>query len=676
MFKQNEKVQDLGSFVWSIADILRGHYKRYEFGKIVLPFIVLRRLDCILEETKEDVLKKAKSLPKNTNEEVRDRLLFDAVGGDIRVYNTSRFTFDTLRGQEPKHLRQNLNDYINEFSPEVCSIFDEKFSFTNELKRLEDKGILWRVFDKFCQIKLHPDKVSNNEMGYLFEYLIRRFSEISNETAGEHFTPREVIRLIVKLLTANDRYVLSEKGIIRLIYDPACGTGGMLSMAEEEINSLNSEVYVELFGQELNPESFAICKSDMLVTGHDPEQIAFGNTLTQDAHRGETFHYMLSNPPYGVDWKGDKEAIKEEAEDEDGRFTAGLPRVSDGQLLFLQHMISKMRDDEQGSRIGVVMNGSPLFTGGAGQGESEIRRWMLEENDWVEAIIALPAELFYNTGIQTYVWLLNNRKPDNRQRKVQLIDASSERFYQPMHKILGSKRRKIPESAIDEIVRIYANMLNGEGSEDWSDYSKIFTTDDFGYREIRIERPLRLNFQASEERLKLLSLEKAIQKLGETERNRLIAALGEDTLNSLFMNKDDFEKTLDEVFKGVDIKVGAPVRKAILKALSARDPKADVCMDNKGNPQPDTELQDNERVPFGEDWHEYVEREVKPYAPDAWVDEGYCDERDGKVGRVGYEINFNRYFYRYVPPRSLEKIDQELKILESDIVDLLKGNTA
>ena len=324
-------------------------------------------------------------------------------------------------------MHDNLVDYITRFSGNVRDIFLDKFLFTDQLKRLKDGGILWNVFERFCEIDLHPDSISNLEMGYLFEELIRRFSEISNETAGEHFTPREVIRLIVDLLIANDDAKLTGRGIIRQVYDPACGTGGMLALTEEALTDFNPSIRVELFGQELNGESFGICKSDMLVTGHDPEQIAFGNTLTQDAHADKRFHYMLSNPPYGVDWKKYQEPIKAEAENMgfDGRFGAGTPRISDGQLLFLQHMISKMRDDETGSRIGIVMNGSPLFTGGAGSGESEIRRWMLE-NDWVEAIVALPTDLFYNTGIQTYVWLLTNRKPESRQGKGQLIDASGD----------------------------------------------------------------------------------------------------------------------------------------------------------------------------------------------------------------------------------------------------------
>jgi type I restriction enzyme M protein len=410
----------------------------------------------------------------------------------------------------------------------------------------------------------------------------------------------------------------------------------------------------------------------MLVTGHNPENIAYGNTLTQDAHATKRFHYMLSNPPYGVDWKKYADAIKAEADElgMSGRFGAGLPRISDGQLLFLQHMISKMRNDEQGSRIGIVMNGSPLFTGGAGSGESEIRRWMLE-NDWVEAIIALPTDLFYNTGIQTYVWLLSNRKEASRHGKVQLIDASGERFWKSMRKSLGSKRREIPEDACDEIARIYAEMLNGDG--DWGDVSKIFATTDFGYREIRVERPLKLAFSVTQQGLETLRDAKPFQRLDATEQESVLIAL----LNHLpdderWIDRDDFERALSGALRRADVKIGAPVKKAILAALSERDEDAEICKDKKGNPEPDTDLRDHELVPLNEDYRGYVDREVLPFVPDAWVDESYTDAQDGGVGRVGYEINFNRYFYKYVPPRPLEEIDAELKALEAEIAGLLQ----
>lgn len=667
---QREEIRSLGGFVWSIADILRGDFKQSEYGKIILPFVVLRRLDCILEASKAQVLEAAKTLPDGVDEATRDMILFGAVGGNVKVYNLSRFTFVTLKGQDPGQLHQNLVDYITKFSGNVRDIFLDKFLFTDQLKRLKDGGILWNVFQRMTEIDLHPDRVTNIEMGYIFEELIRRFSEISNETAGEHFTPREVIRLIVDLLIANDDTKLTKRGIIRQVYDPACGTGGMLALTEEALKDFNPSIRVELFGQEINGESFGICKSDMLVTGHDPEQIAFGNTLTQDKHKDKRFHYMLSNPPYGVDWKKYQDPIKEEADSLgfSGRFGAGTPRISDGQLLFLQHMISKMRDDEDGSRIGIVMNGSPLFTGGAGSGESEIRRWMLE-NDWVEAIVALPTDLFYNTGIQTYVWLLTNRKPANRQGKLQLIDASGERFWKSLRKSLGSKRREIPDEARADIVRLYEGFLNGESGE--GDVAKIFDTTDFGYREIRIERPLRLNFQASAERIARLRDEKSFMRLSEDEREQIevvLLALGD----KLFTNRDTFESVLAKAMKAEGIKIGGPVNKAILAALSERDQEADICTDRDGNLEPDPDLRDHELVPLTEHWRDYVAREVDPFVPDAWVDESYRDARDREIGRVGYEINFNRYFYRYVPPRPLEEIDAELRALEAEIAGLLQ----
>jgi type I restriction enzyme M protein len=556
------------------------------------------------------------------------------------------------------------------FSTSVKDVFLDKFLFTDQLKRLNEAAILWRVFEQFAALDLRPQSVTTLAMGYLFEDLIRRFSEISNETAGEHFTPREVIRLIVDLLLVNDAQALTGKGIIRQVYDPACGTGGMLALTEEGMKELNPDIRVELYGQELNGESFGICKSDMLVTGHDPEQIAFGNTLTNDAHKGKRFHYMLSNPPYGVDWKKYAEPIKDEHErlGNDGRFGVGLPRISDGQLLFLQHMISKMRDDEAGSRIGIVMNGSPLFTGGAGSGESEIRRWMFE-NDWIEAIVALPTDLFYNTGIQTYVWLLTNRKEAKRRGKVQLIDASGERFWKPMRKNLGSKRREIRDEARDTISHIFHEMANGGG--EWAEVSKIFDTTDFGYREIKVERPLRLNFQASHDRIERLKIEKSILKLDPADQEKVFHALATNLPTTLSKSFSDFDAALTKALKSASVKIGNPVKKAILSALSERDETAVVCTDGDGKPEPDSELRDFELVPLKDDWKAYFAREVTPFVPDAWVDETYRDDADKGVGRVGYEINFNRYFYRYVPPRPLAEIDGELKNLEAEIADLL-----
>jgi len=672
-----DTINNNASFIWSIAELLRGDFKQSEYGKIVLPFTILRRLDCLLEDTKEAVLEAAADLPDEMDEQMRMAILSEIAAAGGQIYNTSQFTFATLRQQDAGELRNNLVDYLTGFSSNVRDIFIEKFKFTEILKDLDDKGSLWMVFDRFCQLDIHPDEVSNLEMGYLFEELIRRFSEISNETAGEHFTPREVVRLLVDLLLANDEEALSGKGIIRRVYDPACGTGGMLSVAEEAMKEFNPALNVDLFGQELNGESFAICKSDMMIKGHDASRIAYGNTLTEDAHKGETFHYMLSNPPYGVDWKKYAAPIKEEAEDlgHDGRFGAGLPRISDGQLLFVQHMIEKMRDDEKGSRVGIVMNGSPLFTGGAGSGESEIRRWLLE-NDLVEAIIALPTDIFYNTGIQTYIWLLSNRKPEERRGKVQLIDASGERFWQSMRKSLGSKRRAIGDDARAEIVRIYGEFLNGDAG--YGDVSKTFDTTDFGYREIRVERPLRLRFEINAVRLNTLTANASemskIEKAGKKVQGFTDVLLSVLTgkMGQVWMDRDAFTFEITDALAEHGMKLPAAVLKVLNSAFSEPHEDAEVCLDKDGNPQPDPKLRDHELVPLKEDWQDYFTREVEPFVPDAWVDITYRDASDDEVGRVGYEINFNRYFYQYVPPRPLEEIDAELKTLEAEIAGLLK----
>jgi type I restriction enzyme M protein len=672
-----DTINNNASFIWSIADLLRGDFKQSEYGKIVLPFTILRRLDCLLEATKPAVLEEAANLPEEMDEDMRMTILCDVAQAGGQIYNRSRFTFQSLRQQEAGQLRANLVDYLTGFSPNVRDIFIEKFKFTEILKDLDDKGSLWMVFDRFCRIDLHPGRLSNLEMGYLFEEMIRRFSEISNETAGEHFTPREVVRLLVDLLIANDEEALSGRGIIRRVYDPACGTGGMLSVAEESMKAMNPGLHVDLFGQELNGESFAICKSDMLVKGHDASRISYGNTLVDDRHRNETFHYMLSNPPYGVDWKKYADPIRGEAEEmgHDGRFGAGLPRISDGQLLFVQHMISKMRDDDKGSRIGIVMNGSPLFTGGAGSGESEIRRWMFE-NDWVEAIVALPTDIFYNTGIQTYIWILSNRKPAERQGKVQLIDASSKRFWEPMRSSLGSKRRLIPDEARAEIVRIYGEFLNGHAG--YGDVAKIFDTTDFGYREIRVERPLRLRFVIDDEgvaRLRadgkaLEALEKAGKKM-DGFVTTLFAAL-EDRLDEVWMDREAFSADMADALAERREKLPAAALKVLVAHFGETHEEAEICRDRDGDPEPDPKLRDHELVPLSEDWEDYVSREVLPFVPDAWVDASHTDTKDGGVGRVGYEINFNRHFYRYVPPRPLAEIDAELKALEAEIAGLFQ----
>jgi type I restriction enzyme M protein len=474
---------NLSSFIWSVADLLRGDYKQSEYGKVILPFTVLRRLDCVLEKTKPAVLAE---LEKRKATKVNPEPVLLKKSGQL-FFNTSPLDMKKLMGDQD-HTRENLYAYIQAFSPAVRDIF-EAFEFHTQIDRLAKAGLLYLVTEKFAGIDLHPDAVSNAQMGVVFEELIRKFAEISNETAGEHFTPREVIRLMVNLLFIEDDEALTKPGVVRSLYDPTAGTGGMLSVGEEHLAALNPDARLVMYGQELNPESYAICKADMLIKGQDIGNIIQGNTLSEDGHPGKTFDYQLSNPPFGVEWKKIEKEVRKEAEQLgfNGRFGPGLPRVSDGSLLFLLHLISKMQPAKDGgSRFGIVLNGSPLFTGGAGSGESEIRRYVLE-NDLVEAIIALPTDMFYNTGISTYVWIVSNRKPARRKGKVQLIDASS--FWQKMRKSLGSKRKELSPEHIEEITRLFGNFK--EVTKDGVPISRIFKNEDFGYRTITVERPLR-----------------------------------------------------------------------------------------------------------------------------------------------------------------------------------------
>ncbi|MCQ8128298.1 type I restriction-modification system subunit M [Methylomonas rivi] len=481
--------QSLSAFIWAVADLLRGDYKQSEYGKVILPFTVLRRLDCVLEETKDPVLAEYADKQKlGINPEA---FLLRKAGQSF--FNTSPLDIKKLMGDQD-HIKENLFAYIQGFSVEVRDIF-ERFDFYNQVERLHKSGLLYQVTEKFAQIDLHPDKVDNHQMGLVFEELIRKFAEISNETAGEHFTPREVIKLMVNLLFIEDDDVLAKPGVVRTIYDPTAGTGGMLSVAGEYLEEHNPEARLTMFGQELNPESYAICKADMLIKGQDVANIVFGNTFSDDGHILKKFDYMLSNPPFGVEWKKVEKEIRNEHEKQgfNGRFGPGLPRVSDGSLLFLLHLISKMRPSHDGgSRFGIVLNGSPLFTGGAASGESEIRRYVLE-NDLVEAIIGLPTDMFYNTGISTYVWILSNRKPEHRKGKLQLIDASG--FWQKMRKSLGSKRKELSDEHIVEITRLFGQFIEYPEGHKASDgkkpISKIFKNSDFGYRTITVERPLR-----------------------------------------------------------------------------------------------------------------------------------------------------------------------------------------
>jgi type I restriction enzyme M protein len=475
--------QTLSAFLWSVADLLRGDYKQSEYGRVILPLTVLRRLDCVLQSTKQAVL--AELADKEKQGIAPDPFLRRVSGQSF--YNTSPLDMKMLMGDQD-HIRENLYSYINAFSPEVRDIF-ESFEFHTQVERLAKAGLLYLVVERFTQVNLHPDAVSNYQMGLVFEELIRKFAELSNETAGEHFTPREVIRLMVNLIFIEDDDVLSKAGVVRTIYDPTAGTGGMLSTAGEYLAEHNPKARLTVHGQELNPESYAICKADMLIKGQDVTNIVFGNTLSEDGHSGKHFDYMLSNPPFGVEWKKVEKEVKKEHTQQgfNGRFGPGLPRVSDGSMLFLLHLISKMRPAEEGgSRFGIVLNGSPLFTGNAGSGESEIRRYVLE-NDLVEAIVGLPTDMFYNTGISTYVWILTNRKPAHRKGKVQLIDASA--MWEKMRKSLGSKRKQLSDEHIADITRLYGQFAEAE--QDGKPVSRIFNNADFGYRTITVERPQR-----------------------------------------------------------------------------------------------------------------------------------------------------------------------------------------
>jgi len=575
---------NLSSFIWSVADLLRGDYKQSEYGKVILPFTVLRRLDCVLEPTKAAVLvEKTKREQAGLNPEP----FLLRKSGQL-FYNTSPLDLKKLMGDQD-HIGENLRSYMQAFSPAVRDIFDS-FEFHIQIDRLAKAGLLYLVTEKFATIDLHPDVVSNAQMGAVFEELIRKFAELSNETAGEHFTPREVIRLMVNLLFIEDDEALTKPGVVRSLYDPTAGTGGMLSVGGEHLAGHNPDARLVMYGQELNPESYAICKADMLIKGQDIANIIFGNTLSADGLPGKYFDYMLSNPPFGVEWKKIEREIRKEHEEQgfNGRFGPGLPRVSDGSLLFLLHLISKMRPAKDGgSRFGIVLNGSPLFTGGAGSGESEIRKYVLE-NDLVEAIIGLPTDMFYNTGISTYIWIVSNRKPEARKGRVQLIDAGG--FWQKMRKSLGSKRKELSPEHIEEITKIFGTFK--KVTRDGVPISRIFKNEDFGYRTITVERP---------------------------ERD----AKGKIVLGT----------------KGK----------------------------GKGKPVPDASLRDTENVPLSENVETYFQREVKPHAPDAWID----DEKT----QVGYEIPFNRHFYVFKPPRPLAEIDAELKGVTDRILKMIGGLT-
>ncbi len=666
------------NFIWKNAEILRGPYKKEEYRDVILPLSVLRRFDSLLVPTKAQVLEKAKSVK-------HDAILNRIAGYDFN--NTSPFDFQTLL-HDPDNIAANLRNYIQGFSSNVRVIF-ERFDFEDEIKKMDEHDLLYSVVQLFAAMDLSVEKVSNMQMGYIFEELIRRFSE--NAEAGDHYTPREVIKLMVNLILNEDPSELMQQGKIVQVGDFACGTGGMLSEATEFIKEFNPSTQVEVFGQELNPKSYAIACADLLIKGQDAGHIAFGNSLNDnDGHKDLKVRYALMNPPFGVDWKHYGASIIEEHQEKgfDGRYGAGLPRTSDGSLLFLQHMVSKMKQDEKGSRMAIIFNGSPLFTGDAGSGESEIRRWIIE-NDLLEGIVALPDQLFYNTGISTYIWILSNRKNEKlekgavRKGKIQLVDATQ--YFVKMRKSLGSKRNEITEEQINEISRIYGDFKENERS-------KIFDLKDFGYQKITIERPLQLNFMISPERIENLYNEAAFAKLFDEEvylelqrkkdkkaadtkklakleegkmlQEKIIAILQENISDKVYKNREEFIAMLKPAFDSVsEVKTG--LWKAIYMGLSERDETADVCQDKKGNMEADPTLRDTENVPLSESIHAYFQREVFPHVPGAWIDESKT--------KVGFEIPITRHFYQYKflsPSTAYQELIQQK---EAEILNLMEG---
>ncbi len=737
-----ENHQDLVGFIWSIADKLRGPYRPPQYRRVMLPMIVLRRLDLILEPTKDLVLKRAAAFEAKgvTGVTLEKALSKVAIGEDRTqpLYNTSQWTFQKLLGDAPG-LAGNLVAYINGFSPRARDIF-EKFEFEKEIEKLDENNRLFLIVKEFCSdtVDLSPARLSNMQMGYLFEELVRKFNESANEEAGDHFTPREVIRLMVNLVFSDEQDVF-KPGIYKSIYDPTAGTGGMLSVSEEHIKQQNPDANLGLFGQEYNAESYAICCADLLIKDEPIEHLIYGDTLGLkeaknksnnfspcDGHPDKQFHYMFANPPFGVEWKPEEDFVKDEAENLgfNGRFGAGLPRINDGSLLFLQHMISKMQAAPEqggdGSKIAIVFNGSPLFTGDAGSGESNIRRWIIE-HDWLDAVVALPDQMFYNTGIFTYIWLVTNKKPKHRRGKVLLVDGT--RHFQKMKKSLGDKRNELSAAHIRELVRLYGEYEPDGVSEVLVDgqlakrvCSKIFRNQDFGFLKVTVERPLRLNFQVNADRMAYLWEQSAFVGLAESKKRKdsgtipvpggcanatevkagealqkaIVSVLEAMDGDIVYRDRSKFLKVFDKAFKTSNLALAATVRKAVLAALSERDSGAVICQDSKGRPEPDSELRDTEIVPLPEGivlplplgyddkqaaghgelvalvrshCEAYLKAEVLPHVGDAWIDYGKT--------KVGYEIPLNRHFYLYQPPRSLEVIEAEIKGLEQEIMAML-----
>lgn len=743
-----EQHKEIAGKIWEIANRLRGPYRPPQYRLVMLPMIVLRRLDCVLEPTKDAVVKEhARLVAAGTPEKAIPKLLTKIVDPNRKqaLYNVSPFTFDKLLG-DSENIAPNLVSYINGFSETAHRIF-EKFKFGEQIEKLDASNRLFNIVKAMADIDLHPDKIDGIQMGYMFEHLVARFNEQANEEAGDHFTPREVIRLMTSLIYTGEDDVY-KPGVYKEIYDPTCGTGGMLSVSEETILRGNTSANLALFGQEYNDESWAICCADMLIKDEDTDNIVLGDTLgdgkTGDGFPDRRFHYMLANPPFGVEWKDQQKVVGKEHEELgfSGRFGAGLPAINDGSLLFLQHMISKMHpapeQGGEGSKIAIIFNGSPLFGGDAGSGPSNIRRWIIE-NDWLDAIVALPDQLFYNTGIFTYIWLVTNRKSPERRGKVQLIDGT--RFFRKMKKSLNNKRNEISDAPGDDqiaaLTQLYGNNRDGEtatvlidGKPEERVVSRIFKNHEFGFLKVTVERPLRMNFEATPERIARLDEQSAFANLAVSKKRKDTAAAAQEEAEGReeqqvyrdicalladkgrYMNRDTFEADLERAAKRFGCKVPGPIKKAIFAALGERDPQAEICRDSKDRPEADSELRDTENIPlpgypalpaafaraiaepsnaahrgaklpmfFGPDSPNddlvasmqgvidaYMAAEVLPHVPDAWVD--YAKTK------VGYEIPINRHFYVYKPPRPLAEIERDITALEGEIAGLLKGLVA
>jgi len=644
------KLNEYKSTVWGVFELLRGRYKRHEYGQVILPFVLLRRLDCILEPTKNKVLAAIKANPDD------ETGIFARRASGYKFWNESPFTFETL-AEDTASLRKNLISYVHGFSKNIVDIF-EHYEAEKMINDLYKKDILLKVFERFSVLELQHDTFSNNDMADLFEHLIRMDAESANMEAGEYFTPRDVIRLLVDLLVAPDAKALTKSGVIRTIYDPTAGTGAMLSLAEERIAQLNPDAKVTVFAQELNEKTYSLCKADMLVKGQDVDNVICGDTLKDPAFREKKFDYCLANPPYGVEWKAAQDAV--EAEHRlgfSGRFGAGTPSISDGQLLFLQHIVSHLRPIESGGgRAAIVFNSAPLFSGGAGSGESNIRGWLLSQ-DLLEAIIALPNDMFFNTGLATYIWIISNRKSPARKGKVQLINGAE--LFGKRRKSLGSKRNDLEEAHIGQIVKLYGDFKEGE-------LCKIFGNDDFSYRKVTIERPLRQDYAASTERLARLKESRIITNLNGNKADKLFAEILAAVGDKVVKKRATFIAAIEDALEAADVGLRKSAAVKIADELAETNPDGEIVLDTNGKPVPDSELRDTEIIPSGQDIKEYFDREVKPHMPDAWI--------SPEMPKTGYEIPLTRYFYKYQPPRAAEETSAEIRELASEISELLKDS--